>query len=208
MLNPLEIIKATKAVAIIRVSNPADIDLIAECMVEAGIEALEITSNTPGYIDGIKRLMQKLPYTCIGAGTITNPQLAKEAINAGAQFLVTPNTSRIVIDIAKAANTPILAGAFTPSEIYQAYEWGADLIKLFPSGALSPDYVTSLTRGPYDHIPLVAVGSVDENNASAWMAGGCVGVGFGGSLTQPIVSSEQYKQRIIRVRALLTSIQD
>ena len=208
MSNTLTTIKTAKAVAIIRVANPDDIDLIAECLVDAGVKALEITSNTPGYIEGIKRLKQHHPNTCIGAGTITTPQLAQEAINAGAQFIVTPNTSKAVIDIARAASTPILVGAFTPSEIFQAYEWGADLIKVFPSGAVSPGYITSLTYGPYDNIPLVAVGSVDENNASAWMAAGCVGVGFGGSLTQPILSREEYKHRSLRIKTLLTSIQE
>lgn len=208
MSNTLATIKASKAVAIIRVTNPNDIDPIAECLVSAGVKALEITSNTPDYIEGIKRLKQQHPNTCIGAGTITNPQLAREAIEAGAQFLVTPNTSKAVIDTASIANIPILVGAFTPSEIYQAYEWGADLIKVFPSGAVCPDYIASLTRGPFHHIPLVAVGSVDENNASAWMAAGCVGVGFGGSLTQPIFSREDYKHRSSRIRTLLTSLQD
>lgn len=207
MSTTLKIIKSSKAVAIIRVKDPIHIIRIADCLVEAGVQALEITSNTPGYLDGIRKVKEKYPRIHVGAGTITHPALAQEALAAGAEFLVTPNTSQPVIDAAKRAGVPILVGAFTPTEIYQAHDWGADLVKVFPSGAVSPDYIASLTYGPYNDIPLVAVGSVDENNASTWMEAGCVGVGFGGNLTQPIENESDYGQRLARVKALLTSIQ-
>ncbi|GEA01586.1 2-keto-3-deoxy-phosphogluconate aldolase [Alteromonas sp. KUL17] len=199
-------IHKTKIVAIIRVKDSSTIGLIAKCLVEAGITALEITSNTPDYLDSITQLQTKYPSIFIGAGTITNDKLAKDAISAGAHFLVTPNTSRQVLDVAKSTQTPILVGALTPTEIYQAYEWGADLIKVFPTNSVTYDYITSLTSGPFNDIPLVAVGSVDENNAKKWIESGAVCVGFGGELTSPILSAEEYITRKSRIISLIKSI--
>lgn len=206
MQNTLSVILQSKAVAIIRVKESTDIPSIADCLVESGITALEITSNTPNYLNALIDLQQQYPDLRIGAGTITTPQLAHEAIEAGAHFLVTPNTSKTVIDEAKKASIPILAGAFTPTEIYQAYEWGADLIKVFPTNNISYNYITSLVSGPFNQIPLLAVGSVDETNARKWLEAGCVGVGFGGELTQPIEDAAAYTARKTRIKYLLDSI--
>lgn len=206
MTESLANICSSKAIAIIRVKDTHSIARIVDCLVDGGIKALEITSNTPNYLLAIKDIRKRYPNISIGAGTITNTFLASEAIDAGAQFLVTPNTSRPVIAMANTRGIPIVVGAFTPSEVYNAYEWGADLVKLFPSNVLGLDYVKSLVSGPFNQIPILSVGAVDEKNAADWLEVGCKGVGFAGNLTQPILSENDYTIRKARIKSLLNSI--
>ncbi len=148
----------------------------------AGLTTLEITMNTPGAAEIVSRCRPEVPPgKLLGMGTICNVAEAKIAISAGAMFLVTPNTDTKVIELAKESGVPVIAGAFTPTEIYAAWSAGADLIKVFPCGVVGPDYIREL-RGPFDQIPLVAVGGVNINNIGAFLAAGAVGVGLGNSL--------------------------
>lgn len=148
----------------------------------AGLTTLEITMNTPGAAEIVARCRPEVPPgKLLGMGTICNVAEAETAISAGAMFLVTPNTDTKVIEFAKGRGVPVIAGAFTPTEIYAAWSAGADLIKVFPCGVVGPDYIREL-RGPFDQIPLVAVGGVNINNIGAFLAAGAVGVGLGNSL--------------------------
>ncbi|NTV14664.1 MAG: 2-dehydro-3-deoxyphosphogluconate aldolase [Desulfobulbaceae bacterium] len=148
----------------------------------AGLTALEITMNTPGAAEIVKRCRPGVPPgKLLGMGTIRNVAEAEIALAAGAMFLVTPNTDPKVIELAKNQEIPVIAGAFTPTEVYAAWSAGADLVKIFPCGAVGPDYLREL-RGPFDHIPLVAVGGVHLNNLRDFFAAGAVAVGVGNSL--------------------------
>lgn len=148
----------------------------------AGLTALEITFNTPGAAEIIARCRPEVPPgKLLGMGTIRNRAEAEIALAAGAMFLVTPNTDPEVIELAKGRGIPVIAGAFTPTEVYAAWSAGADLIKIFPCGAVGPDYLREL-RGPFERIPMVAVGGVNLNNLRDFFAAGAVAVGVGNSL--------------------------
>jgi len=148
----------------------------------AGLTALEITMNTPGAPEIINRCRPEVPQgKLLGMGTIRNLAEAEIAIGAGAMFLVTPNTDRQVIELANARGIPVIAGAFTPTEVYAAWAAGANLVKVFPCGSVGPDYLREL-RGPFEQIPLLAVGGVNQNNLRDFFAAGAVGVGVGNSL--------------------------
>ena len=153
-----------------------------ERLVDAGINVLEITSNTPGFAEEILKAREKFPAAIIGAGTITNAGLAQKAISCNAQFLVTPNTNVDIISIAHQSNIPVLMGAMTPSEIAEAVEHGADFIKIFPAGALGLDYFKALL-GPFNNVKFFAVGDISLSNALGWFKAGVVGIGIGSSLT-------------------------
>ncbi|WP_084004967.1 bifunctional 4-hydroxy-2-oxoglutarate aldolase/2-dehydro-3-deoxy-phosphogluconate aldolase [Gilvimarinus polysaccharolyticus] len=184
----LSILLREKLVVIIRLTDPEDADAIVTALIAGGVKAIEITSNTPGYAKKISQLRADHPDLLIGAGTITSEALADEAVTAGAQFLVTPNTCSQTVKRAHQLDVPVVMGAMTPTDVVQASNAGADIIKLFPSGELGPAYLKSLAHGPFLHTPFFPVGSVDEHNIRQWMDAGACGVGVGGRLATPVTN--------------------
>lgn len=150
---------------------------------QSGLEAIEVTMNTR---DGLEMIAENRPNVppgkLLGMGTICTLDDAKQAIDAGAMFLVTPNLNLEVIHYATSQKVPVVAGALTPSEIYQAWSHGAAMIKVFPCQVMGgPKYIKEL-RGPFDSIPLVAVGGVSTDNLKAYFQAGANGVGVSSSL--------------------------
>ena len=193
----LDQIMKEKLVAIIRLQHSDEINQVVRALVTGGVKVLEITSNTPGYLDGIKEARNNHPNTIVGAGTVTNIEIAKRAIASGAQFLVTPNTKIEVIQLAHEHNIPVLMGAMTPTEITEAVEAGADIIKLFPAGPLGLDYFKTI-KGPFKTVNFFAVGGINTNNAQEWLNAGALGVGVGGSLAKPMKTKTDYEETVAR----------
>ncbi len=149
---------------------------------EAGLQAIEVTLNTAQAETMIAAQRSRVPEgNLLGMGTIRNLEEAKQALDAGAMFLVTPNTDERVIDFAVSRNIPVVAGALTPTEVYRAWTCGAALVKVFPCTQLGPEYIKDLL-GPFDHIPLAAVGGVTGENVNAYLNAGAKAVGVGNSL--------------------------
>lgn len=158
---------------------------------EAGLQAIEVTYNTERAEQIVSDHLPQLPEgKLLGMGTIRNLDEARQAVAVGAMFIVTPNTDSQVIDYAVAHNVPVVAGAFTPTEVYTAWAAGAAMVKVFPCGCIGPDYIREL-RGPFDQIPLVAVGGVRLDNIRAYLDAGASAVGVGDSL----FGKEALKQR-------------
>ncbi|MEW6501644.1 MAG: bifunctional 4-hydroxy-2-oxoglutarate aldolase/2-dehydro-3-deoxy-phosphogluconate aldolase [Thermodesulfobacteriota bacterium] len=149
----------------------------------AGLTAIEVTMNTEGATAMIREFRPAIPSgRWLGMGTIRNLEEAKEAVDAGAMFLVTPNCDPKVIEYAVGEEIPIVAGALTPTEVYTAWSAGAAMVKVFPCGALGgPRYIRDL-RGPFDRIPLAAVGGVTLQNLADYFAAGANAVGVATSL--------------------------
>ena len=189
------LIRQSKLVAIIRQAKQNHVASVVQCLVKGGVNILEITSNTPGFTAEITKARSLYPQTLIGAGTIINETLAMEAIAAGAQFLVTPNTHEKVVKIAHASGIPVLMGALTPTEIANAKHFGADFIKVFPAGIMGTKYIKDLA-GPFDSTEFIAVGGVNSENIKHWLAAGAIGVGVGNDLTQR-VKTEKEKSELI-----------
>ncbi|MDA8164263.1 MAG: bifunctional 4-hydroxy-2-oxoglutarate aldolase/2-dehydro-3-deoxy-phosphogluconate aldolase [Desulfobacteraceae bacterium] len=149
----------------------------------AGLQAIEVTLNTPGAERMVAANRPRVPAgRLLGMGTVRNPEEARRALAAGAMFLVTPNLDPEVIGLAIEAGVPVVAGALTPTEVYAAWQAGAALIKVFPCGPVGgPRYIREL-RGPFDHIPLAAVGGVSIENLRDYFAAGATAVGVGASL--------------------------
>ncbi|WP_298474336.1 bifunctional 4-hydroxy-2-oxoglutarate aldolase/2-dehydro-3-deoxy-phosphogluconate aldolase [uncultured Maribacter sp.] len=187
----LNIILEEKIVVVIRLKEQQQVEKVIEALVSGGIRALEVTSNTPGYLEEIKKARAKYPNVLVGAGTITNKAKAQNAVAAGAQFLVTPNTNIETIHIAHENDIPILMGAITPTEICNASEAGADIVKLFPAGDMGLDYFKAV-KGPLNTINLFAVGGVNIKTAADWISAGAGGLGIGGGLTKPINSEKDF----------------
>ena len=146
----------------------------------AGLQAIEITMNTEGAEEIVAANRAKVPPgKYLGMGTIRSVTEAERGAEAGAMFFVTPNYNPEVIKFAKRVNIPVIAGGLTPTEVYNAWQAGATMVKVFPCRALGgPRYVRELL-GPLDHIPLVAVGGVSLDNLKEYLEAGVSGVGIG-----------------------------
>ena len=147
----------------------------------AGLQAVEVTMNTEQAEEIVAANRPLVPEgKLLGMGTIRNIDEAKRALAAGAMFLVTPNLNLDVVAYAKGKGVPIIVGALTPTEVYAAWAAGADMVKVFPCGAMGgASYIRSLL-GPFDDVPLVAVGGVNRENLGDYLAAGACGVGVGG----------------------------
>lgn len=181
----LEQLKASRIIAILRGVPDDKADRVAEALADGGIRLIEVTLNTPGALAMIRRWKARLPaHVRIGAGTVLDERMAAAAIEAGATFLVTPNTDEAVIRHGTEAGVPVVAGALTPTEIAAAWRHGAPAVKVFPAGAMGPGYFREL-QGPLSHIPLVATGGVNPDNMAAYRAAGAAAFGLGSALAKP-----------------------
>ncbi|MCY9663238.1 bifunctional 4-hydroxy-2-oxoglutarate aldolase/2-dehydro-3-deoxy-phosphogluconate aldolase [Paenibacillus chondroitinus] len=178
----LKEIERTRIIAIVRGVKEAHIFSVAEALLKGGVTVMEVTLNTPGALTMISELQAKLgEQMYIGAGTVLDVEDAQKAVQAGASFLVTPNLDEDVIRYASREGVPIFPGAMTPTEVVKAWKAGATAIKIFPSASLGLSYIKEL-MGPLDHIPMMAVGGVTEENIKQFLDLGCYGLGIGGSL--------------------------
>jgi 2-dehydro-3-deoxyphosphogluconate aldolase/(4S)-4-hydroxy-2-oxoglutarate aldolase len=148
-----------------------------------GLQAIEVTMNTAGAGKIIAANRDNVPTgKYLGMGTIRNLDEAERAYEAGAMFFVTPNFNPDVIKFARSKNIPVVVGALTPTEIYRAWNEGASMVKVFPCRALGgPQYIKEL-RGPFEQIPLVAVGGVTLQTINGYLQAGAAAVGVGISL--------------------------
>ncbi|MBQ8076545.1 MAG: bifunctional 4-hydroxy-2-oxoglutarate aldolase/2-dehydro-3-deoxy-phosphogluconate aldolase [Oscillospiraceae bacterium] len=187
-MTPLELIRSRKIVAIVRGLSPQYLVRLGHALEEGGIGLMEVTydqRNPETWQDtasGIEALTKEFGDRLIaGAGTVIRPEQVTMTYNAGGRYLVTPTTQPEIIRTGKALGLGIFPGAMTPSEILTAFEAGADAVKVFPASVLGPGYIKAV-RAPLSHIPLMAVGGVNEKNAADFMKAGCVGLGVGGNL--------------------------
>jgi len=174
-------LEAAPLVAILRRPR-VDIEVCAGALIEAGVRFVEVTIDSPGAVPFLESAAKKFKEGVFGAGTVSVAELAEKAIRAGARFLVTPNFNPEVIQVAYAHQVPIFSGAMTPTEIFAAYEAGAEVIKVFPAATLGSAYFKEL-RGPFPEIPLMATGGITVENAPDFFAAGATALGVGSSLT-------------------------
>ena len=169
-------------IGILRGIAPAFFGSLMDHAFEAGLQAIEVTFNTIGAEKMVAAQVSRVPQgKLLGMVPIRNLEEARKAADAGAMFMVTPNTDTAVIKFAKGRGIPIVAGAFTPTEVYRAWHEGADMVKVFPCGQMGPGYIRDLL-GPFDRIPLVAVGGITAENMGRYLDAGAKAVGVGASL--------------------------
>lgn len=169
-------------IGILRGVDAAFFRSVMDSSFASGLHAIEITMNTDQALKIVSSSRSSVPSgKLLGMGTIRNLAEAKKAVEAGAMFLVTPNTDIEVIEYAKSNTVPVISGALTPTEVYTAWSAGADMVKVFPCRPFGPEYIREL-RGPYEQIPLVAVGGVDLDNIREYFAAGAGAVGASTSL--------------------------
>ncbi|MBP2168359.1 2-dehydro-3-deoxyphosphogalactonate aldolase [Erwinia toletana] len=190
-------------VAILRGITPHECLSQVECLLQYGITDIEIPANSPDWQTTIRLLKQQFGSSVhLGAGTITEPQLAEASARAGADYILTPNLNPAVIRHAQTSGLKICAGVFSASEIFSACALRADALKIFPAAALPVDY-PQLIKGPLQQpIPFCAVGGINLQNIAAYLSH-YDGVGIGSALYQPGQSLEQMHTRCRQLIAQL-----
>jgi 2-dehydro-3-deoxyphosphogluconate aldolase/(4S)-4-hydroxy-2-oxoglutarate aldolase len=169
-------------VGILRGAPVSTVESIAAAAVAAGFQVLEVTLDSPEPLRSIGLLQRAHPDAVIGAGTVRNGAEARIALDAGAQFIVTPMLDAEVVAACVADSVPIIPGAATPTEIWHALRLGATAVKVFPARELGgPAYLRAI-RGPLGNPPLVPTGGVGPDNAAAFLEAGADAVGVGGSV--------------------------
>ncbi|MGW9414697.1 bifunctional 4-hydroxy-2-oxoglutarate aldolase/2-dehydro-3-deoxy-phosphogluconate aldolase [Arthrobacter cupressi] len=184
-LRTLETIDRSGAVLIVRLENAEVAERVAEAAIAGGFRALEITLSIPGAVDVIRRLSAKHgpDGVVVGAGTVLDELSAYECIRAGADFLVSPQFNPAMIRTANRYQVPTISGAYTPTELVNSAEAGADILKLFPTEAGGIPYAKSVLA-PLAHLPIMPAGGVTVENVGEWFAAGVAGVGVGSFVTK------------------------
>lgn len=198
----LERLQAERLVAIVRAPEADDAVRVGRTLLDAGIRLIEVTLTTRDAFTAIDTLRNFAPDDAlVGAGTVLTTIQSRNAVEAGAQFLVTPGLTEAVIG----AEVPVLAGAYTATEAYSAMAAGATAVKLFPASAGGPAYLKAL-RDPFPTMPLVPVGGVTLDLVPAYLIAGAVAVGVGGPLTGDAVRGGSLEALADRARAFLDAI--
>lgn len=189
-------IVAEKIIAIVRLADAETVEPTVEAIYAGGLSAIEITMGTPQALQHIEKFAQH-PSILIGAGSVSDAESARRAILAGARFIVTPFSKASVIETAMLYRVPIFSGAFTPGEMQQALEWGADIVKVFPAHTLGVAYARSVLAS-MPHLPLMPTGGITLDNAHEWLSAGAVALGVGSALVDPRAVTEGNYQQITR----------
>jgi 2-dehydro-3-deoxyphosphogluconate aldolase / (4S)-4-hydroxy-2-oxoglutarate aldolase len=172
-------------VAVVRFSAPEPLVGVVEALQVGGVTVAEVTFTVPGALDVIRAAKQKLgDRVLLGAGTVLDPETARAAILAGAEFIVAPSLSLDVIRVCRRYDKLVMPGAFTPTEVLTAWEAGADVVKVFPADVVGPAFFKAL-RGPLPQVKLMPTGGVDLTTAAEFLKAGAVCLGVGGQLVDP-----------------------
>ncbi len=194
-------------IAVVRMDSGANLVGAARALARGGVAAVEVTMTTPGALDVIAEAGAALgDDALIGAGTVLRPDQARQAVEAGAAFLVAPTIDAEVIGIAHGAGSAMIAGALTPNEIDRAMQLGADLIKLFPGRVATPGYFKDIL-GPFPRARLLPTGNVDLETTPSYIAAGAVAVGVGKALVDAAaVASGDWDLLTERARAFTAAV--
>lgn len=172
---------------------------VCEALVAGGLLVVEVTMTVPDALGALREMSEKLEgRALVGAGTILNAQQCNAAIDAGAEFIVTPVTRTEIVTTAHARNKPVMLGAYTPTEAQTAHEAGADFIKIFPADKLGPGYIKNI-RAPLPHLRVVPTGGVDLQTAPEFLKAGCAALGVGSSLVSADILKSQNWSELTRL---------
>lgn len=178
-------------IAVVRAKSEAQVPPLAEALIEGGLTCIEVTTTTPNFLGAIRATRARIgDRGLVGVGTILDVVNCQAALDAGAEFVVSPISRTELVPVCHAAGKPVMLGAYTPSECQRVHESGADFVKLFPADTLGPGYVKAL-RAPLPHLRIVPTGGVDLKTAPEFLKAGCVALGVGSSLLKPEILQQE-----------------
>jgi 2-dehydro-3-deoxyphosphogluconate aldolase/(4S)-4-hydroxy-2-oxoglutarate aldolase len=207
-MSAMEEILAKKIVAVVRLDDYSRAVDVAGALAAGGVTILEFTLTGQGAIEAVTATRKALGDTvCVGVGTVLKPEDAMAAIDAGAQFEVTPALRRQVIEACVKRNTLILCGGQTPTELLDAFEAGAEMVKVFPARLGGPKFIKDLLA-PLPFLKLVPTGGVSPENAREFLEAGAVAVGIGGNLiSNKLVAAGAFDQITETARTCVQAVQ-
>lgn len=189
-------LRQTGVVAVLRTENPDDLVAVAKSLGSGGVKFIEITMTTPGALNAIQDAVSQLrdEGVFIGAGTVLDAPTARAAILAGAQFVVGPVFDLETVRLCNSYGVAVMPGAMTPSEVFQAWKAGADVVKVFPGDIGGPGYLKTL-KEPLPQIELMPTKGVDLDTASAYIKAGAIAVGTGSALvSKALIAAKDFAQ--------------
>ena len=200
-------IERERIVAVIRLDDPQKLRAVVDALAAGGVRVFEVTMTVPRAIESIRQLASELgDDMLLGAGTVIDAGTARLAVDAGAMFVVSPVFRRDVLDACHNSGVPAMPGCFTPTEILDAWDAGADIVKVFPSTSLGPTFMKDV-RAPLPQIKLMPTGGVTIDNAADWLRAGAVAVGIGSALVDAAaVKSGDFATITRRAERLVASI--
>jgi len=196
-----------KAVAVLRVKEEDKLNKVIQAIYNGGVSVIEITMTVPNAIHLIEKMSQELDENIIiGVGSVLNKQTAEDAIKAGAKYVVSPILKKEIIEIALKYDVPVMPGCFTPTEIYSAFEMGADIAKVFPADVVGMAFFKAILA-PMPHLKLMPTGGVSLTNAGDWLKAGACAVGIGSALIDDkAIKEENYLKLTENAKTIMNSI--
>jgi 2-dehydro-3-deoxyphosphogluconate aldolase/(4S)-4-hydroxy-2-oxoglutarate aldolase len=190
-MNKQDILEKIKELGLLAVIRGPSLELtvrMVEALIEGGVTGIEITYTTPDAEEVVRILHRKYGKAILlGMGTLTKPEQVASARSAGANFIVSPVCEPTLVNTMVKSDLLTMVGALTPTEVFQAYSLGTDVVKIFPGSLGGPAYIKAL-RGPFPHIPMMPTGGVKAANVVEWFAAGVVAVGAGSELCPPALA--------------------
>ncbi|MEC5191165.1 MULTISPECIES: bifunctional 4-hydroxy-2-oxoglutarate aldolase/2-dehydro-3-deoxy-phosphogluconate aldolase [unclassified Arthrobacter] len=176
------ILLADPVVAVLRAGHAREYEPVIAALAHGGVRSIELTLSTAGVFELLPGLISGFGHDIeIGVGTITTEAEARQAIDAGARFLVTPVTDVGIVRAAVERGTPVYPGGLTPTELLAGWRSGATAVKVFPASTVGPGYISQL-RGPFPELQVIPSGGVAIEDAPAWIRAGALAVSLGGPL--------------------------
>ncbi|MFX3619106.1 MAG: bifunctional 4-hydroxy-2-oxoglutarate aldolase/2-dehydro-3-deoxy-phosphogluconate aldolase [Sporolactobacillus sp.] len=206
-MDALASIKKYKIISIIRGLDKNTVLEAVKALIEGGVKNIEVTLNSPSALKSIEKIREQYEgQVAIGAGTVLDATTAREAILAGADFILAPSVNLATIEMAKKYGKVSIPGALSATEILTAFEHGADIVKVFP--AMSPSYIKDI-RGPLPQIPLLPTGGVSIDNAPEFLKVGAFGLGIGSAIvnSKEKMNSQTYDQIVKRAQSFMGLIE-
>lgn len=201
-------LKASGVVAILRAETSDGLIAVAEALAKGGVEFVEITMTVPDALTVIQQAAEVLgDKVVIGAGTVLDADATRAAIKAGAAYIISPAVRPGVIEVCRQQEVACLPGAMTPTEVLEAWELGADVVKIFPAGVGGPQFFKDL-KGPFPHIELMPTGSVNKETAPQFIKAGACAVGVGGELAgKAMIAAREFDQITQNAREFIRIVQ-
>jgi 2-dehydro-3-deoxyphosphogluconate aldolase/(4S)-4-hydroxy-2-oxoglutarate aldolase len=193
-------------VAVVRSEDPGPLVDVVKALADGGVTVAEVTFTVPNALDVIREAKKQLgDQVLLGAGTVLDPETARAAFLAGAEFIVAPNVNLDVIRLCRRYDKVVMPGAFSPTEVVTAWEAGADVVKVFPAEVLGPAFFRAM-RGPLPQVKLMPTGGVDLNTAADFLRAGACCLGVGSQLIEPRALAARDFARITELASKFVAI--
>ncbi len=195
-------------VAVLRADSPAELLDVSKALREGGVVSIEVTMTVPGALKVIEQATSQMQDTIVGVGSVLDPETARCAILAGAEYVVSPTLNLDVIQMARRYGKVVMPGGFTPTEILTAWQAGADVVKVFPASVGGPSYFKDV-RGPLPQVRMMPTGGVDIRTTPEFIRAGACAVGAGSAMVdRTAVANRDWKRLTVTAGRFVRAVRE